>query len=123
MIRVGCDRVGGDVWGGSSGGSSAVFREGTVCGTGGIGDSARAEMSAGTSWGVRTSKGTRRRVMGRCLERRQVLNLGVPSRESIVDPRRQIVTEGSSRRERGASRPCNGLSGRGIRRDELGSLE
>ena len=54
-----------------------------------------------------------------CLERRQVLNLGVPSRESIVDPRRQIVPEVSSRREQRAGRPCNGPSGRGIRRDEL----
>ena len=52
--------------------------------------------------------------MRRCLERRQVLNLGVSSRESIVDPRRQFVPEGSSRRERGASRPCNGPSGRGM---------
>ena len=61
--------------------------------------------------------------MRRCLEHRQILNLGVPSRGSIVDSRRQIVPEGSSRRERRASRPCNGPSGRGIRRDELGLPE
>ena len=61
IIGVGCDRVGVEVRGGSSGGSSAVFREGAVCEAGGIGDSARAETSVGTSWGVRASKGTRRR--------------------------------------------------------------
>ena len=46
--------------GGSSGESSAVFSEGAVCEAGVISDSARAETSAGTSWGVRSSKGTRR---------------------------------------------------------------
>ena len=62
MIRVGCDRVGVEVRGGGSfGESSAVFREGTVCEAGGLGDLARAETSVGTSWGVRASKGTRRR--------------------------------------------------------------
>ena len=61
MIRVGCDRVGVGVRGGcSSGESSAVVREGAVCEAGVVGDSARAETSAGTLWGVRTSKGTRR---------------------------------------------------------------
>ena len=61
MIRVGCDRVGVEVrGGGSSGGSSAVFSEGAVCEAGVIGDCARAETVAGTSWGVRASKGTRR---------------------------------------------------------------
>ena len=61
MIRVGCGRVGVEVrGGGSSEGSNAVFREGAVCEAGGIGDSARAETSAGTSWGVKSSKGTRR---------------------------------------------------------------
>ena len=62
MIRVGRDRIGVEVrGGGSSGGSSAVFRERAVCEAGGIGDSARAETSAETSWGVRASKGARRR--------------------------------------------------------------
>ena len=46
--------------GGSSGESSAVFGEGAVCEAGVIDDSARAETSAGTSWRVRASKGTRR---------------------------------------------------------------
>ena len=46
--------------GGSSGESSAVFSEGAVCEAGLIGDSARAETSTGTSWGVRASKGTQR---------------------------------------------------------------
>ena len=39
---------------------SAVVREGTVCEAGVVGDSARAETWAGTLWGVRASKGTRR---------------------------------------------------------------
>ena len=62
MIHVGCDRIDVEVRGeGLSGGSSTVFREGVVCEAGGIGDSARTETSAGTSWVVRASKGTRRR--------------------------------------------------------------
>ena len=38
--------------GGSSGESSAVVREGAVCKDGVVGDSVRAEASAGTLWGV-----------------------------------------------------------------------
>ena len=34
--------------------------EGAVCEAGGVGDSSRAETSAGTSRGVRATKGTRR---------------------------------------------------------------
>ena len=61
MIRAGCGRVGLDVrGGGSSGESSAVVRAGAVCEAGVVGDSVRAETSAGTLWGVRVSKGTRR---------------------------------------------------------------
>ena len=61
MIRAGCGRVGVKVgWGGSSGESSAVVREGAVCEAGVVGDTARAETSAGTLWGARASKGTRR---------------------------------------------------------------
>ena len=61
MIRVGCDRVGAGVrGGGSSGGSGVVLCGRTVCDFGVVGDSARAKTSAGTSWRVRASKGTRR---------------------------------------------------------------
>ena len=91
-----------------------------------IGDSGRAETAAGTSWGVRVSKVTRRsgdEAVPRTSPGSRSWCLGVPSRGSIVDPRRQIVPKGSSRRERGASRPCNGPSERGICRDELSSPE
>ena len=62
MIRAGCCHVGVEVrgGGGSSGESSAVVREGTVCEDAVVGDSVRAETSAGTLWGVRASKRTRR---------------------------------------------------------------
>ena len=51
-----CRRLGG----GLSGDSGAVVREGVVCEAGVVGDSVRAETSAGTLWRVRASKGTRR---------------------------------------------------------------
>ena len=61
ITRVGCDRVGvGDRGGGSSGESSVVFDGEAVCEAGVIDDSMMAEASAGTSWRVRASKGTRR---------------------------------------------------------------
>ena len=123
MIRVDSDRVGvGVPGGGSSGGSSAVFR----------GLSAKLGEKATRRWLRRRPgrhgesgppRGRGEGAMRLSLGRRQVLNLGFPSRESIVGPRRQIVPEGSSRRERGASRPCNGPSGQGFRRDELSSPE
>ena len=84
MICAGCDRVGLEVpGGGSSGKSDAVVREGDA---GVVGDSARAETSVGILWSVKTSKGTGEGATRRCLERRQVLNLGIPSRELIVGP-------------------------------------
>ena len=60
MIRVSCDRIGVEVRGGSSGGSGVVLCGRAVCDAGVVGDSARAETSAGTSWRVRASKGMRR---------------------------------------------------------------
>ena len=61
MIRAGCGRVDVKVRGGvSSGESGVVVREGAVCEAGVVGDPARAETSAGTLWGVRASKETRR---------------------------------------------------------------
>ena len=58
MIRVGCDRVGVEVRGGrSSGGSVVVLCGRAVYDAGVVSDSARAEMSAGTSWKARVSKG------------------------------------------------------------------
>ena len=37
----------------------------------------------------------------RCREHRQVVDLGIPSRDSIVGPRRRIAPKGPIRRERG----------------------
>ena len=60
MIRAGCGRVGVEVRGGGFvRESSAVVRERAVCEAEVVGDSVRAETSAGTLWGVRASKGTR----------------------------------------------------------------
>ena len=48
----------------------------------------------------RSSKGRGGAVTRRCLKPRPVLDLGIPSGESIVGPRRQSVPKGPSRRSR-----------------------
>ena len=80
---------------------------GTGCADGGVGDSARAETSARTSWRDRASKELGGVVTRQCLEYRRVPGLGIPSRVSTVGPRRQNVPRGMSRRSRGVSQPCN----------------
>ena len=86
--------------GGSSGESSAVVREGAVCEAGVVGNSARAETRPGRYGESGPPRGRGEVATRRCLERRQVLNLGIPSGGSIVGPRIQIVPKGSSRRGR-----------------------
>ena len=75
----------------------------------------------GRQRGSGSSKGRGGAATRRCLKRRPVLDLGIPSRESIVDPRKQSVSKGPSRRGRGGSQPYNGLLRRGSHRGELSS--
>ena len=105
--------------GGSSVGSDVILGGGTGCG--GVGDSARAETSARASWRAGPPKERGGVVMRQCQEYRRVPGFGIPSRVSTVDPRRQSVPRGLSRRSRGVSQPCNDPLGQGIHPGELSS--
>ena len=68
---------------------------------------------SGGQRGSGSSEGCGGAATRRCLKRRPVVDLGIPSRVSIVDPRKQSVPKGPSRRGRGVSQPYNGLLRRG----------
>ena len=100
-----------------------MLGEGIGCGDGGVGDSARAETSTRTSWRDRASKETRRSGDEAVTRISPVPDLGIPSRVSTVDPRRQNVPRGMSRRSRAVSQPCNEPSGQGNHPGGLSSPE
>ena len=89
IIRVSCDQVGVEVrGGGSSGGSGAVLGGGAVCEAGVMTTRRGLRRRPGRHRESGPPRGRREAATRRCLERRQVLDLGIPSKGSIVDPRR-----------------------------------
>ena len=96
---------------------------GTGCGDGGVGDSARAETSARTSWRDRASKETRRSGDEAVPRISPGSRSWYPVKGMNCRPEETNVPRGMKRRSRVVSQPCNNPLGQGIHRGGLGSPE